>query len=191
MKKIQGVLERRTKARRKRNDRRQMIRWETGKVDRRSQLGQRKEDRAQDSIRSVYELSPPTRRIPLGREEGSTSKPLRVERRADIRRMTDVKVFTHDGVDICKCRLLDISLEGAFIETKSFALRKGANVELVVKIRVKGKPTYCRLPAKVVRADIAGAALKFDHLDEDVRRILRRIVKSSKRKPDLKIVSRS
>ena len=191
MKKKQGVLERRIKARRKRTDRRQMIRWEKEKVDRRSRVGQRREDKTQDSIRSVYELSPPTQRISLAREAGSTSKPLRVERRAGVRRVTDVKVFTHDGVEIRKCRLFDISLDGAFIETKTFALAKGTNIEIVLKIRIRGKHTFCRLPAKVVRAEIGGAALKFGHLDEEVRTILRRIVQPSKRKPHLRVVSRS
>ncbi len=44
--------------------------------------------KALDRIRSVYELSPPARRIPLVREADLTSKPLRVERRAGARRAT-------------------------------------------------------------------------------------------------------
>ncbi len=145
--------------------------------------------KALDRIRSVYELSSPTRRIPLVREVDLTSKPLRVERRSGVRRVTDVKVCTYDGVDIRKCKLLDIGLDGAFIETKTFALPKGTNMELVLNIRTKGKPTYCRLPAKVIRAEIGGAALKFGHLDEQVYTI--GIVKPSKTKPHLRVVSPS
>ena len=191
MRKIESPGERRTRARRKRSDRREMIRWETEKADRRSRIGQRKEDKALDCVRSVYELSLPTQRIPLLREVASTSKPLRVERRSGARRATDVKVFAYDGVDPRKCKLLDIGLDGAFIETKTFALPKGTNMELVLKIRRKGKHTYCRVPAKVVRAEIGGAALKFGHLDEQVYSILLRIVKPFKRKPHLRVVSRS
>ncbi len=147
--------------------------------------------KALDRIRSVYALSPPTRRIPLVREATSTSKPLRVERRSGTRRATNVKVYTYDGVDLKKCRLLDIGLGGAFVGTKTFALPKGTNMELVLMIRRKGKPTYCRLPAKVVRAEIGSAALKFGHLDKQVSTILLRIVKPPKRKPHLRVISRS
>ncbi len=145
--------------------------------------------KALDRIRSVYELSSPTRRIPLVREGDLTSKPLRVERRSGARRVTDVKVCTYDGVDIRKCRLLDIGLDGAFIETKTFALPKGTNMELVLKIRIKGKPIYCRLPAKVVRTEIGGAALKFGHLDEQVYTV--GIVEPSKTKPHIRVISSS
>ncbi|MDH3670353.1 MAG: PilZ domain-containing protein [Gammaproteobacteria bacterium] len=191
MSKTEPGGERRTKARRRRTDRRQMIRWETKKEDRRTEVGQRKEDKALDCIRSVYELSPPTRRSPLVREVDLTSKPLRVERRAGARRVTDVKVFAYDGVDIRKCRLLDIGLDGAYIETETFTLLKGTQVELVLKIRPGGKPRHCRLPAKVVRVEIGGAALKFDHLDKQVYTILRGVVRPSKTKPHLRVISRS
>jgi hypothetical protein len=100
-------------------------------------------------------------------------------------------VLAYDGVDLKKCRLLDVGLDGAFIETKTFALPKGTNMELVLKIRTKEKHTYCRLPAKVVRAEIGGAALKFGHLDEPVYTILLRIVKPSKTKPHLRVISSS
>ncbi len=145
--------------------------------------------KALDRIRSVYELSLPTQRMPLLREVASTSKPLRVERRSGARRATDVKVFAYDGVDPRKCKLLDIGLDGAFIETKTFALPKGTNMELVLNIRTQEKPIYCRLPAKVVRAEIGGAALKFGHLDEQVYTV--GIVEPSKTKPHLRVVSSS
>ncbi len=83
--------------------------------------------KALDRIRSVYELS----HVDL------TSKPLRVERRSGARRVTDVKVCTYDGVDIRKCRLLDIGLDGAFFDTKTFALPLVRNIELVLKFGTK------------------------------------------------------
>ncbi len=58
-----------------------------------------------------------------------TDKPLPVERRLDARRITDVKVFAHNGVELKKCRLRDIGINGAFIETKDFPLAKGADVD--------------------------------------------------------------
>ena len=53
-----------------------------------------------------------------------SNKTLPVERRLDLRRVTDVKVFANDGVQLRKCRLRDISVNGAFIETKEFPLAK-------------------------------------------------------------------
>ncbi len=191
MKKQEHTVERRTKARRKRSDRREMIRWEKEKGDRRRGVGQRKEDKALDSIRSVYELSPPTRRVPLVREAASTSKPLRVERRAGARRITDVKVGAYDGANMNTCRLLDIGLDGAFIETETFVLPQGTQLELVLKIRPGGKATHCRLPAKVIRTELGGAALKFGDLDPKRYSILLGIVKPFKKKPHLRVVRRS
>ncbi|MFQ5544764.1 MAG: PilZ domain-containing protein [Acidiferrobacterales bacterium] len=116
-----------------------------------------------------------------------TSKLLSANRRSSPRRVTDINVLVHDGLELMKCRLRDISLDGAFIETKTF----GTDVHLVLDIRRKAKHTYCRLPAKVVRAEIGGAALKFGHLDEQVYSILLRIVKPSKTKPHLRVISSS
>ena len=70
----------------------------------------------------------------------------------------------------------DISLNGAFIETKEFTLAKGAEVELVLRIRREGRLTHCRLPAKVIRVTPEGAALMFVDLDEMLRKIVFDIV---------------
>jgi hypothetical protein len=94
--------------------------------------------------------------------------------------VTDVKVFAGDGVELAKCRLRDISVDGAFLETKNFALTEGTNVELVLKIRPGGKPRHCRLPAKVVRVDEDGAAVMFGSLDEELCNILLEILKPFK-----------
>ncbi|MFQ6024435.1 MAG: PilZ domain-containing protein [Acidiferrobacterales bacterium] len=105
-----------------------------------------------------------------------TNKPLPANRRLAQRRVTDVKVFASDGSEIKKCRLRDISLDGAFIETKNVALTKGAKLDLVLRISRKGKTTACPLPAKVVRAEKGGAALMFGNLNEHVYKILLDIV---------------
>ncbi len=191
MKKVVPIVEQRTTARRKRSDRREMIRWEKEKADRRSAVGQRKEDKALESVRSVYQSSAPTRRVPLARGGNSPGKPLRVERRAGVRRETDVRVGVYRGADIKTCKLLDIGLDGAFIETGTFALPKGAHIELVLKIRPRGKVAHCRLPAKIIRAEMGGAALKFDDLDTKLYSILLGIVKPFKRKPHLRVISSS
>jgi len=90
--------------------------------------------------------------------------------------VTDVKVFASDGREIKKCRLRDISLDGAFLETKNLALAKGAKLDLVLRILREGKTVACPLPAKVVRAEKGGAALMFGSLDEHLYNVLLDIV---------------
>lgn len=98
------------------------------------------------------------------------------ERRFGLRRGTDVKVFAHNGVELRKCRLRDISLQGAFIETKNFPLAEGTTVELVIRIRRDGKHLHCRFPARVRRAQPDGAALIFTEVDKHLRQVLTDIV---------------
>ncbi len=67
--------------------------------------------------------------------------------------MTDVMVFVSHGSEKRKCRLRDISLSGAFIETENFALAKGTKVDLVLRVLRGEKTTTCLLPAEVVRVE--------------------------------------
>ncbi len=92
-------------------------------------------------------------------------EPKTTERRFGPRRGLDVKVFAHDGVDLRKCTLRDIGLQGAFIQT-DFLLSEGADVELVVRLHRDGKYLHCRFPAKVARTKTEGAALRFTALDQ-------------------------
>ena len=107
-----------------------------------------------------------------------SNNPFPVNRRICPRRVTDVKVFAHDGLELSRCRLRNISVDGAFIEYKNFVLAEGAIVELVLKVRRDGKATHCRLPAQVVRAEEHGAALMFGSLDEELYSTLLDICKS-------------
>ena len=105
------------------------------------------------------------------------NKPLSANRRLGPRRVTNVKVFVaSDGSEIKKCRLRDISLDGAFIETKNFALAKGTKLDLVLRILREEKTTACPVPAEVVRVAKDGAALVFGRLDQQVYNILLDIV---------------
>ncbi len=101
-----------------------------------------------------------------------TNKPLSANRRLAQRRVTDVRVFAGDGSEIKKCRLRDISLDGAFIETENFALAQGAKLDLVLRILREEKTTACPLPAEVVRVEKDGAALMFGGLDQHVENVL-------------------
>lgn len=89
-------------------------------------------------------------RASTGVRGGSYDGTLQANRRLAARRVTDVKVFASDGSEIKKCRLRDISLDGAYIETKNFPLAKGTKLDLVVRILRKGQTTACALPTEVI-----------------------------------------
>ncbi len=105
-----------------------------------------------------------------------TNKPLSANRRLGPRRVTDVMVFVSHGSEKRKCRIRDISLSGAFIETENFALAKDTKVNLVLRILRGEKTTACPLPAEVARVQKDGAALMFGGLDQHVYNILVDIV---------------
>ncbi len=100
-----------------------------------------------------------------------SQEPSANERRFGPRRVVDVKIFAHDGVELRKCTLRDIGLQGAFIES-NFPLSEGADVELVVRLHRDGKHLHCRFPAKVARAKPDGAALRFSALDQLTQQML-------------------
>ncbi len=105
-------------------------------------------------------------------------------RRLGARRVTDVDVFVaSDGneLKIKKCRLRDISIGGAFIETKTFWLIKGTKVDLVLRILCKEKTQACPVPAEVARVTKDGAALIFGRVDQRVCNILTDIVSRTDR----------
>ncbi len=101
-----------------------------------------------------------------------SEEPSSTERRFGPRHVTDVKVLVHDGVELRKCTLRDIGLQGAFIEIKNFPLAEDADTELVARLRREGKHVHCRLPAKVVRTESDGAALRFTELDAHAQQVL-------------------
>ncbi len=108
-----------------------------------------------------------------------TNKPLSANRRLRPRRVTDVMVFVSHDSEIKKCRLRDISLAGAFIETENFALAKDTKVDLVLRILRGEKTITCLLPAEVARVEKDGAALMFGGLDQHVENMLVGIVLAS------------
>ncbi len=61
----------------------------------------------------------------------------------------------------------DISLDGAFIETKSDTSPKKGTMELAIKLPAEGAPKYHRFHAQIVRTTDNGAALLFDKVDTD------------------------
>jgi len=61
----------------------------------------------------------------------------------------------------------DISLDGAFVESKTGHLPKKGMMELAIKMPVEGAPKYQRFHAQVVRLTNNGAGLIFDRVDTD------------------------
>lgn len=100
-----------------------------------------------------------------------SEEPLPTERRFGPRRVIDVKVFAHDGVELRKCTLRDIGLQGAFIEA-TFPLPEGLHVELVIPLQREGKHLHCRFPARVARTKPEGAALRFTALDPFAQQVV-------------------
>lgn len=118
----------------------------------------------------------------LYRAVPSLDEGLRVEdfsdnRRIGPRRVTDVEVVVaSDASEMRRCRLRDISIDGAFIETKNFTLTTGAKLDLVLRILHKEKTAACPVPAEVLRVAKDGAALIFGRVDPHVYNILVDIV---------------
>ncbi len=117
--------------------------------------------------------------IDVLREVVLTNKPLSANYRLGPRRVIDVMVFVSHGSEKRKCRLRDISLSGAFIETGNFALAKDTEVDLVLRVLRGEKTTTCLLPAEVARVEKDGAALMFNGLDQHVENMLVGIVLAS------------
>ena len=123
----------------------------------------------------------------LYRAVPSLDEGLRVEdfsdnRRIGPRRVTDVEVFvTSEGNEIRRCRLRDISIDGAFIETTNFTLIEGTKLDLVLRILRKETTEACPVPAEVIRVVKDGAALIFGRVDQRLYNTLADIVSGTDR----------
>ncbi|MFQ5936413.1 MAG: PilZ domain-containing protein [Acidiferrobacterales bacterium] len=105
------------------------------------------------------------------------ANPMSANRRISPRRELGVTaMIAHKGGGLTKCRLRDLSVEGAFVETGALQLFANTEVDLVIKTRSGKKRKHCRIPATVLRVIQDGAALIFGDLDEDVYRTLVSIV---------------
>ena len=99
------------------------------------------------------------------------------DRRLGPRRWAQVTaMISHTRLGMSRCRLRDISLEGAFVETGKRILERDDIVELVLKVRAGDHNEHCRVPARVARVSDEGAALVFDDPDEELYRTLFDIV---------------
>jgi hypothetical protein len=85
-------------------------------------------------------------------------------------------MVTHERLGLTRCKLRDIGVDGAFVETEGFALSRGATVDLVLKVRSGEKTRHHRVEARVTRVSESGAALVFDKLDDSLYRTLLDIV---------------
>ncbi len=85
-------------------------------------------------------------------------------------------MITHHRLGLTKCRLRNISLDGAFVEVKDFDVAVGTDVDLVLKVRSGKKRGHCRLPANILRVEEDGVAIKFHDLDDQSYHVLFDIV---------------
>lgn len=85
-------------------------------------------------------------------------------------------MVTHHRLGLTKCRLRNISLEGAFVEVKDFDVAAGADVDLVLKVRSGQGRGHCRLPANILRVEEDGVAITFHDLDDQSYHVLFDIV---------------
>ncbi|MDH3672009.1 MAG: PilZ domain-containing protein [Gammaproteobacteria bacterium] len=95
------------------------------------------------------------------------------DRRLGPRKQVTLEVLVSDrkrGAKSCLTR--DISLDGAFIETKNVALKKKANIELILKIPSNRGPTDHALKAKVASVEKHGATVIFGNLEEQTYKAL-------------------
>ena len=99
------------------------------------------------------------------------------DRRLGPRRWTQVTaMISHHRLGMARCRLRDISLEGAFVEIGKRILKQDDSVELVLKVRSGERSQHWRIPAKVARVSNEGTALVFDDPDEQLYRTIFDIV---------------
>jgi len=85
-------------------------------------------------------------------------------------------MITHHRLGLTKCRLRDISRDGAFVEVKDFGVAVGTDVDLVLRVRSGQKRSHCRLPATILRVEEDGVAIKFHDLDNRSYQVLFDIV---------------
>jgi hypothetical protein len=104
----------------------------------------------------------------MSEEQGMAS-----ERRLGPRKQVTLEVLVSDrnrGAKSCQTR--DISLDGAFIETKDVKLKKKANVDLILKIPGNRGPTDHALKATVTSVEKHGATVIFGNLEEQTYKAL-------------------
>lgn len=85
-------------------------------------------------------------------------------------------MITHHRLGLTKCRLRNISLDGAFVEVKDFRVAVGTDVDLVLKVRSGQDHSHCRLSATILRVEEDGVAIKFHDLDNRSYQVLLDIV---------------
>ncbi|MFQ6023343.1 MAG: PilZ domain-containing protein [Acidiferrobacterales bacterium] len=89
------------------------------------------------------------------------------DRRLGPRKKIALEVMVkHRRLGLLSCETRDISLDGAYVETRNLALRKNAKVDLVLMIPAKGKTQQHRIAAKVVSVEKHGVTFIFRNLDE-------------------------
>lgn len=89
------------------------------------------------------------------------------DRRLGPRKQVTLEILVSDRKHGAKsCQTRDISLDGAFIETKDVVLKKKSKIELILKIPSNRGPTDHAVQGKVMSVEKHGATVIFDKLEE-------------------------
>ena len=95
------------------------------------------------------------------------------DRRLGPRKQVTLEVLVSDRKQGAKsCQTRDISLDGAFIETRDVTLKKKAKIGLILKIPSNRGPTDHPVQAKVTSVEKHGATIIFGNLEEQTYRAL-------------------
>ena len=76
------------------------------------------------------------------------------------------------GMHFRMCKLIDLSVGGAFLDIGWGVLTRDQPVELSLTITFAGAKQVYRLPAKVSRISASGTAVRFGSLDASTHRAL-------------------
>lgn len=73
------------------------------------------------------------------------------------------------GVRYGAWKIRDMSTGGAFLEMDVTQLHEGAVVEFSLRYNFRGRLVHHRFPAKIIRIQLNGLALRFGYFDDQVR----------------------
>lgn len=94
------------------------------------------------------------------------------DRRLYDRPSTSQEVMLSVGMQFRMCKLLDLSMGGAFLDIGWSVLTRDRPVEVALTITSAGSSQVYRLPAQVARITVSGAAIRFSSLDESAHHAL-------------------
>ena len=92
-----------------------------------------------------------------------------------------ISLFMHatlyyGGLGLLQCKIIDISLDGVYVETGRIALSQDTNLQVVIGGFNSFYDEHYRFDAKIARVDERGAGLVFDDLELEGIRFLQGLI---------------